>query len=255
MTHSCPSSHFRYVSKVTLQPPHAVVTTVSNSSLFDHLDCTWSMEPGPQPGTCWLSFTIDFAFSSPLYRHVADMFFSEVVQRMMGAFEGRCRTLYGGGRGAAAAVAAADRAADSVAGASPGSRPAQGQQQVQHHQAQQILEDRPRTAGVGGAGEAGAANAPSTAGAMSEGAGHAEPLHIKPHRPPPASTVGAGAPHDESGSSSGGGGGGGGGGAVVPRPLHPRLQPGRLPSCSSNSSGLTGLEDDDPAVSSSPRLR
>jgi hypothetical protein len=38
---------------------------------------------------------VDFAFRSQLYGHVADMFFSEVVQRMMGAFESRCAQLYG----------------------------------------------------------------------------------------------------------------------------------------------------------------
>lgn len=103
---------------------------------------------GPTPHTTWLSFDVDFAFKSPLYRHVASVFFEEVrppdcrtrrglcvagsaglaavarllfplcrapraaclcglpsnrtgfhrlqvVQRMMGAFEGRCAHLYG----------------------------------------------------------------------------------------------------------------------------------------------------------------
>ena len=53
------------------------------------------MRPGPLPNTSWLSFSVDFAFQNALYRHVADLFFSEVVQRMMAAFEGRCAQLYG----------------------------------------------------------------------------------------------------------------------------------------------------------------
>jgi hypothetical protein len=42
-----------------------------------------------------MTFYVDFAFKSPLYRHVASLFFEEVVEKMMGAFEGRCRKLYG----------------------------------------------------------------------------------------------------------------------------------------------------------------
>jgi hypothetical protein len=43
----------------------------------------------------WLTFEVDFAFKSQLYRQLASLFFEEVVQRMMGAFEGRCGVLYG----------------------------------------------------------------------------------------------------------------------------------------------------------------
>lgn len=85
----------RYTSKVTLQRPDRVHSSVADSRLFDHLESTWIMKPGPQPGTTWLVFKVDFAFRSSLHRHVADMFFSEVVKRMMGAFEGRCAQLYG----------------------------------------------------------------------------------------------------------------------------------------------------------------
>jgi len=93
-THTHPS-HPRYTSKVTLQRPHQIHSSVADSRLFDHLDSTWVLRPGPQPGTTWLVFKVDFAFRSALYRQVADLFFSEVVKRMMGAFEGRCAHLYG----------------------------------------------------------------------------------------------------------------------------------------------------------------
>ncbi len=36
---------------------------------------------GPTPHTTWLSFDVDFAFKSPLYRHVASVFFEEVRRR------------------------------------------------------------------------------------------------------------------------------------------------------------------------------
>ncbi|KAL4443874.1 hypothetical protein ABPG75_011611 [Micractinium tetrahymenae] len=85
----------RYTSKVTLQCPSAVHSRVDNSTLFSHLTNKWEFRLGPTPHTTWLSFEVDFAFKSPLYRHVASVFFEEVVQRMMGAFEGRCAHLYG----------------------------------------------------------------------------------------------------------------------------------------------------------------
>lgn len=85
----------RYTSKVTLHPPNKVSSTVADSALFHHLESTWQMTPGPSPNSTWLSFSVDFAFLNPLYANVAQLFFSEVVTRMMGAFEGRCKELYG----------------------------------------------------------------------------------------------------------------------------------------------------------------
>ncbi|KAK9842587.1 hypothetical protein WJX81_007573 [Elliptochloris bilobata] len=85
----------RYTSQVHLEPPKKVVSHVYDSTLFDHLDSTWRFDSGPLPGSCWLDFSVDFAFKSPLYRHIALVFFDEVVKRMMCAFEGRCKVLYG----------------------------------------------------------------------------------------------------------------------------------------------------------------
>ena len=50
---------------------------VYDSTLFDHLDSTWRFQAGPVPGSCWLDFDVDFAFKSPLYRHIALVFFDE----------------------------------------------------------------------------------------------------------------------------------------------------------------------------------
>ena len=68
----------RYTSEVILQRPNKVISKVSDSTLFDHLDTTWEFKPGPTPNTCWLSFRTDFKFRSPLYSHVASVFFDEV---------------------------------------------------------------------------------------------------------------------------------------------------------------------------------
>lgn len=86
----------RYVSKVTLEPHHRIHSAVGDSTLFRYLDNHWTFAPGPRPGTAAIDFRVEFEFKSALYTHVANMFFNEVVARMMGALEGRCAELYGG---------------------------------------------------------------------------------------------------------------------------------------------------------------
>ncbi|XP_065846923.1 uncharacterized protein [Euphorbia lathyris] len=84
-----------YVSHVELKRPKSVKTTVSQSSLFEHLINIWEFNPGPVPGSCDLYFLVDFKFRSPLYRQAASMFFKEVVSRLVGSFTERCRLIYG----------------------------------------------------------------------------------------------------------------------------------------------------------------
>ncbi|KAK7410036.1 hypothetical protein VNO78_00512 [Psophocarpus tetragonolobus] len=84
-----------YVSHVQLNKPNRVKTTVSQSTLFDHLINVWEFNPGPVPGSCNLYFLVDFKFRSPLYRQIASMFFKEVASRMVGSFTERCRLIYG----------------------------------------------------------------------------------------------------------------------------------------------------------------
>ncbi|KAK9946508.1 hypothetical protein M0R45_011971 [Rubus argutus] len=86
-----------YVSHVELERPKRIKTTVSNSTLFDHLINIWEFNPGPVPGTCSLYFLVDFKFQSPLYRQVASVFFKEVVSKLVGSFNDRCRMIYGPG--------------------------------------------------------------------------------------------------------------------------------------------------------------
>ncbi|GFQ02609.1 coenzyme q-binding protein coq10 homolog mitochondrial [Phtheirospermum japonicum] len=86
-----------YVSHVELSKPKSIKTTSSQSSLFDHLINVWEFNPGPVPGTCSLYFLVDFKFKSPFYRQIADMFFKEVVTRLVGSFNDRCRLIYGPG--------------------------------------------------------------------------------------------------------------------------------------------------------------
>lgn len=85
----------RYISKVEMRPHTLVRSRVGDATLFSHLDSQWRFQPGPTPASVWLTFEVDFAFKSPLYRQVASIFFEEVVLRMMVAFEKRCEQLYG----------------------------------------------------------------------------------------------------------------------------------------------------------------
>eukprot|EP00898_Chlorokybus_atmophyticus_P000630 jgi/Chlat1/1568/Chrsp123S01835 len=84
----------RYVSLVTLKRPEMVKATSIESNLFHHLINKWEFSPGPRPGTSWLTFTVDFQFKSQLYAQAANLFFSEVVQRMVRSFEERCDKVY-----------------------------------------------------------------------------------------------------------------------------------------------------------------
>ncbi|XP_060199440.1 uncharacterized protein LOC132627859 isoform X1 [Lycium barbarum] len=86
-----------YVSHVELNKPKYIKTTATDTGLFDHLINIWEFNPGPSPGTCNLHFLVDFKFQSPLYRQVANMFFKEVVSRLVGSFNDRCRLIYGPG--------------------------------------------------------------------------------------------------------------------------------------------------------------
>ncbi|KAK3029452.1 hypothetical protein RJ639_037737 [Escallonia herrerae] len=86
-----------YVSHVELIKSKSVKSTVSESTLFDHLTNIWEFNPGPVPGTCNLYFLVDFKFQSPFYRQIASMFFKEVVSKLVSSFNDRCRLIYGPG--------------------------------------------------------------------------------------------------------------------------------------------------------------
>ena len=68
----------RYTSEVTIEDQAKVISRVSDSTLFEHLETTWEFAGGPTPDSCWLTFSIDFAFKSPLYGQLASVFFQEV---------------------------------------------------------------------------------------------------------------------------------------------------------------------------------
>ena len=92
----------RYTSRVTLQPPQRI-DVVYVEGPFRYLNNHWIFEPvsrsadRPVGGTM-LTFHIEFAFRSTLLQSLVGGLFNEAVRRMVAAFEGRAKRLYGGHR-------------------------------------------------------------------------------------------------------------------------------------------------------------
>jgi coenzyme Q-binding protein COQ10 len=84
------TSHVDYDAK-----EHTVDTTYVNGP-FKQMVSRWRFLPHPEG--CLIDFFVDFEFKSRLLQGLATGFFGEVVRRMVGAFEGRARKLYGPGR-------------------------------------------------------------------------------------------------------------------------------------------------------------
>lgn len=81
-----------YSSVITLDRPRSVKVDVPTSSLFEYLINDWEFIPHPK-GT-ELSFKVHFAFRSVLYQQMSNLFFEDVVKKMVSAFETRCHFLH-----------------------------------------------------------------------------------------------------------------------------------------------------------------
>jgi coenzyme Q-binding protein COQ10 len=82
----------RFTSRVSLDEPRRIDVTYAEGP-FRHLTNHWVFEPAPIG--CRIDFFVDFEFKSRLLQKVIEMLFGEAVRRMVGAFEGRARALYG----------------------------------------------------------------------------------------------------------------------------------------------------------------
>lgn len=83
-----------YVSQVTGIPFRSVNVQAVKSNLFDHLVNRWEFTSGPEPNSSWLQFWVDFQFRNPAYQGVANLFFDQVVKKMVQGFEDQCRKRY-----------------------------------------------------------------------------------------------------------------------------------------------------------------
>ena len=85
----------RFTSHVVLSPPEHIHVTYSDGP-FRYLENQWKFEPGPNGG-CIIDFYVDFEFKSKMLQKLIEVLFNEAVRRMVAAFEGRARVLYGPG--------------------------------------------------------------------------------------------------------------------------------------------------------------
>ncbi|XP_020641297.3 coenzyme Q-binding protein COQ10 homolog B, mitochondrial [Pogona vitticeps] len=87
----------RYVSEISVVPHRQIRAVSKDGHLFRHLETLWQFKPG-RPGqldTCMLKFYVSFEFKSVFHSQLANLFFNEVVKKMVLAFERRAGKLYG----------------------------------------------------------------------------------------------------------------------------------------------------------------
>lgn len=83
----------RFSSKVMTERPHVIQIEYLKGPL-KNLKNRWQFIRQPD-GSCLIDFSVEFEFSNAPLQALANMFFNEVVKRMVGAFETRAEQLYG----------------------------------------------------------------------------------------------------------------------------------------------------------------
>lgn len=83
----------RFSSKVFLNRPHSIHIEYLEGPL-KHLQNEWLFLPECN-GHCRIDFTVEFEFQNFLFQRLVNVFFNEVVKRMVSAFEMRANQLYG----------------------------------------------------------------------------------------------------------------------------------------------------------------
>lgn len=82
----------RFTSRVTLHPKSSIDVTYEDGP-FRYLNNRWGFNP--VEGGCELDFFVDFEFKNRMLQKIIEMLFNEAVKRMVAAFEGRAKQLYG----------------------------------------------------------------------------------------------------------------------------------------------------------------
>ena len=91
----------KYISNVTTINPISVKAISTQTTLLEYLRTDWTITPvitsnntsNDKPKSCWVSFKIEFKFKSAVYSHISDVFFSDIVNKMVLAFENRCKAV------------------------------------------------------------------------------------------------------------------------------------------------------------------
>jgi len=82
----------RFSSKVLLTAPDKVEIEYLQGPL-KHLKNHWRFIP-EDDGGCTIDFSVEFEFKNTLLQGVAQLFFQEIIRRMVGAFEARAKEIY-----------------------------------------------------------------------------------------------------------------------------------------------------------------
>lgn len=82
----------RYTSRVTLSRPDRIDVDYTKGP-FRHLENHWKFSEHPEG--CEVEFYLDFEFKSRILQKLIGALFNEAVRKMVSAFEGRAKTLYG----------------------------------------------------------------------------------------------------------------------------------------------------------------
>ncbi|CEL93532.1 unnamed protein product [Vitrella brassicaformis CCMP3155] len=100
----------RYTSIIDGTRPKLIKVSAADSNIFERLVNIWRFENGPEPQTCWLTFTIEFKFASVFHQQAAGLFLSEVAQAMVHSFDKRASFLYGRSQHISPAITSPSRA-------------------------------------------------------------------------------------------------------------------------------------------------
>jgi coenzyme Q-binding protein COQ10 len=82
----------RFTSKVHLEHPDHIYIEYLRGPL-KHLKNHWRFIP-QDDGSCIIDFSVEFEFKNGVLQRLAEMFFNEVIRRMVEAFEKRAHQVY-----------------------------------------------------------------------------------------------------------------------------------------------------------------
>lgn len=83
----------RFSSKVVTDAPDSLHIEYLKGPL-KHLKNHWRFTEEPD-GSCLIDFSVEFEFKNKALQGLAQMFFKEVIHRMVDAFEDRAKQIYG----------------------------------------------------------------------------------------------------------------------------------------------------------------
>jgi coenzyme Q-binding protein COQ10 len=83
----------RFSSKVHIDRPNEIFIEYMRGPM-KHLKNRWRFIREPD-NSCTIDFSVEFEFDNGMLQGLANIFFNEVVKRMVGAFERRAAELYG----------------------------------------------------------------------------------------------------------------------------------------------------------------